>query len=424
MITEAWTPLRFHDQQARLWRTRSRYVAVAAGRGSGKTELARRRVVRFLPVRKPWPNPIYVYALPTSAQAHRVAWREIKKLVPRHWIAGEPKESSMTIETIFGSELRVVGMDKPHRIEGDQIDGIVLDESCDQKPTAFNLTVSPMLTHRDGWCWRIGVPKRYGIGAKDFKSFFDAGMRGEDNIESYTWPSSSVLTPDQLAWVRKRLDARDFAEQFEASWEDASGLIFHAFSNENIKSVEYNPDLPLVVGSDFNVDPMCWVVCQQVGDAIHQLDEIFLRNANTQLTMQALFLRWGKHQGGIKFYGDASGRARKTSASLTDYLIIKNFDGFFKKTVHYPKANPARADRFAACNALMCTADETRRYFVHPRCVHTIADLTSRAYVEGTREPNDKGDIGHITDALGYIIHWLFPIKLRLLHKPGIYLDV
>jgi hypothetical protein len=157
----AWFQLRYHAQQAAMWRTKKRFVAAACGRGSGKTELARRRIVRFLPIKKPWADPMYFYALPTFAQARRVAWKKIKALIPREWCT-KINESEMLIETVFGSSLYVVGMDKPQRIEGDQWDGGVVDESCDQKPKAFDLSIRPALTHRNGWCWRIGVPKRHG----------------------------------------------------------------------------------------------------------------------------------------------------------------------------------------------------------------------------------------------------------------------
>lgn len=158
-----WYPLRYHEEQQSCIRTRKKYVVAVAGRGSGKTEIARRKIVYALRIKKPWSNPIYVYALPTYPQAKKIAWVEIQELIPKHWIARNGINiSDMSIKTIFGSTLYIVGMDKPHRIEGLQIDGIVLDESSDQRPGIMK-TVSPMLTHRNAWCWRIGVPKRSGV---------------------------------------------------------------------------------------------------------------------------------------------------------------------------------------------------------------------------------------------------------------------
>ena len=82
LLTPAWTQLRFHEKQNKLWRSAANYVAVAAGRGSGKTELARRRIIRYLPIKKDWPYPIYAYCLPTYKQARRVAWRPLLNLIP------------------------------------------------------------------------------------------------------------------------------------------------------------------------------------------------------------------------------------------------------------------------------------------------------------------------------------------------------
>src|SRR5262249_24890285 len=41
--------------------------------------------------------------------------------------------------------------------------------NCDIKPGTVDLTILPALTWRNGWLWRIGVPKRFGIGAKEFR---------------------------------------------------------------------------------------------------------------------------------------------------------------------------------------------------------------------------------------------------------------
>ncbi len=417
-LTSAWTQLRPHAVQRQLWTSPERFVAVPAGRGSGKTELAKRRLVRYLPVRKPWGDPRYFYAAPTREQAKRIAWEHLKALVPNHWLAGEPSESSLVIRTKFGSTLHVVGMDKPQRIEGLQWDGGVMDESCDQKPKVFDRTVLPMLTWRNAWCWRIGVPKRQGVGAAEFRAFFEKAVRGElEGTVGFTWPSSTVLSPDQLAYARTTMDLKDYLEQFDARWQQAGGGVFHAFSREhNVRPVAYDPSKAIVVGSDFNVDPMCWCVGHRRGDHLEFFDEVVLRNTNTVSALDVLYQRYNSHEAGFEFYGDATGRARKTSASRSDYQLIMNHLGFQKagRTVHYPRGNPRVQDRFAACNALLCNAAGERHMFIDPRCKHVIADLEARTYKQGSREPDDSADVGHMTDALGYAVHRLFPMRVLL----------
>lgn len=401
MLTPAWTTLKPHVLQSRLWRTDKRFVAVAAGRGSGKTELARRRLVRFLPIKKPWSTPLYFYAGPTYGQAKRVAWRALKDLVPKNWVQSI-SESDMVIRTIFGSELHVVGMDKPQRIEGVQWDGGVIDECSDQKPKVFDLTVRPALSHREGWCWRIGVPKRHGVGALEFRSCFER----DSGWDCYNWPSADILEPDEIEFARQMLDAKDFAEQYEASWVKSGGMAFHAFDpDKHIRPVAYDETKPIIVGSDFNVDPMAWVLCHQgEGNGLDIFDEIWLRDTNTRKTLDILYARYPEHQGGWHFLGDATGRARKTAATISDYVIIKQ-DERFQGNIRYPKANPMIKDRLASCNALMCHD----RLHIDARCTNLILDLEFRSLDE-TGNPDDAGDQGHITDALGYVIHTMYPV--------------
>lgn len=377
--------------------------------------------MRFLPIAKPWADPIYFYALPTFNQARRVAWRPIVKLIPSDWVKGEPNETELRIDTIFGSTLYVVGMDKPSRLEGLQYDGCVIDESCDQKPGSFARSILPALSHRNGWCWRIGVPKRVGPGAAEFKDFCKTGAApgtpGAEH-ETYTWPSEDILTDDQLRWARENLDAKDYNEQYRAAWETVGGVVFHCFDELlNVTSdIEYNPAKTLIIGSDFNVDPMAWVICQQSDDklTLNVLDEIWVRNTNTRECLTRVHERFKSHESGFQFFGDATSRARNTRASESDYIQIKNDRRFHSATIHYPRSNPNRANRFASCNALFCNANNQRRCFVHPRCVNLIRDLTHRGYKEGSNEPDDYGDIGHITDALGYVIHKVYPMALHI----------
>lgn len=417
MLTPAWTPLRPHPMQSKLWRTKARFPVVVAGRGSGKTELSRRRLVRYLQVKKPWPNPRYFIGLPTYRQAKYVAWEEISALIPKSWlIPNGANKSELTFTTIYGSTLYLVGMDKPYRIEGTQFDGGVLDEMSDQKPDGYTRTILPMLTHRNGWCWRVGKPKRSGCGATAFREAFEIGLKPNNmGIESYTWRSDTVLTKEELAAFAAQMGPEEYEEEFNASWLEATGGIFYAYSDMlNVsESCVYNPNLCIGVGSDFNVDPMAWVVFHVVNGKMQVFDEIWLRNTNTQAALDELYRRYGNHNNGWKFFGDASSKNRHTSTSTTDYLQILNDTRFIDKTVHYNKANPSVADRFAATNALLCNALGVRRCFIHPKCKNLRSDLQQRTYKPGTREPDDSGDLGHITDALGYPIHKLFPIRVE-----------
>lgn len=421
MRPAAWTELRYHAQQYLLWHCKARTVMACAGRGSGKTELARRRVVSYLPVEKPWQDPKYFYALPTFAQAKLVAWEQLLALIPPRWLAKPPSVSTMIIETIFGSKLYVVGMDKPARIEGVQWDGGVVDESSDQKPGGFDRSIRPALTHREGWCWRIGVPKRFGTGAREFRHAYDRGIKGEADMQSFTWPSWDILPEKEIRRLQEELDPKDYLEQVGGNWVDAGGAAYYAFNKEhNIRSVKYDSTKQIVVGCDFNVDPMAWCIghlCQtDYGQGLEVFDEIWLRNTNTQRTLDTLWERYKDHQGGWVFVGDPAGRHRHSSASKSDYAQIKN-DYRFKAKTRFRDAAPAIKDRLASVNLLCCNAAQHRKFFVDPKCVHMIDDLLNRSLsLTGEPEaavPGLAHDSGHMTDALGYLIYHYFPVRVE-----------
>lgn len=421
-LTDRWTPLDYHPTQRALYTSPKRFRIVAAGRGSGKTELAKRFLVRVLPIIKPWPNPRYFFGGPTYGQAKRIAWDDIKALIPRQWFADTPSESELHIKTIFGSELYVIGLDAPERVAGLQWDGCVLDESSDLKPGIFDQIVLPALIHREHegikpWCWRIGVPRRYGIGIEEFRRAYDrAESRADPEAAAFWWKSEDILGKEALREMRERMDPVDYREQFEATFETAGGQAFHGYSEaENMRPCPYVPSRKLIIGSDFNVDPMAWVLGHAYHNRMEWFDEIFLRDTNTQKTLDVLWQRYSSHEGGFAFYGDATGQARKTSASESDYRQIFNDVRFRQagREINYPKKNPPVQDRLASTNAMFCNAIGQRRMFVDPRLVHLRDDLSARHYKPGTTELQDTGDLGHITDALSYPVHWLFPIPLQ-----------
>jgi len=491
----AWTPFKHHDMQQQMIKDHlqflryqmkgelcpnhvcPRVITAVAGRGSGKTDIWRKLLITELKYKKPWLDPIFIYAMPTYGQAERVAWEPILKLIPRDWVAKNGINiQKQTIKTIFGSTLYIAGLDKPNRIEGLQIDGIVIDESSDIKPGIFDKSIRPMLSHRHAWVARIGVPKRSGVGRVEYKHAFDRGMEYRDDtlldtgektndnlsnvsntvldsrsvvndsssvlrqteqleqqlirVKSYHWVSESVIPQAALEEAKSEMTLEDYNEQYRAQWVEAGGGIYYAFGEENIsETVFYDPARPLIVGCDFNVSPMAWVVGQEFespvstsdspNKSLHLLNEIFLKNTNTQKTLVRLREMYPNHRE-FTFYGDASSRARKTAAAKTDYIQVKTSPLFPHSKAFFPQRNPALVDRWTTTNIRMCNANGERNLLIHPRCKHLIRDYREVSFKEGTREREnyDGTDIGHCCDASDYIIYRRYPLRVHSTSAP------
>ena len=427
---EAWTPIQreYRDSKAR-------FVVCAAGRRSGKTELSKRKLVKSL--RTPLTHPEwgytdhrYGYLAPTREQGKRIAWDDLLALCRGIIAPDGVRLSELRIKTIFGSELWILGMDKPSRFEGLGWDGVVCDEFADFPESAFFRSVYPALTDRKGWAWLIGVPKISGKSSEVFRELFYNAKKTDkewSDWASFTWHSSEVLPEDEIHRAREFLPPKVFAEQFEASWETAGGVIYDEFSIEkdgNIRECKYNPDLPITVASDFNISPMAWLLCHHYEDErrIEVFGEIFLRDVNTRNTLDYLWGLHKDHKAGWIFYGDATCRHRKTSASQSDYDLIRTdtrYSMHSPAVTRYENMNPTPPDRFCSVNGMLHNAYGERRLHVDPKCKKLIKDFRNCTYVQGKRSRIEvqTPTTSHLTSALGYMIHYEYPIW-KIYEKP------
>lgn len=418
MLTKRWNQHRYHADHEKIVQSSARFILMRCGRRSGKTEIALRRLIQALAEKTDWPDNKYFYAAPTRLQAEEIAWEDLKALCPPQWMSGRPNETKKKISTRFGSSVQLFGLDQPQRIEGKGYSGGYVDEMSDVKPNALKISIFPALADRRGWLWMGGVPKRSGVGAVFFNKMFDDAIESgvmpgtQDRIEAYAWESETVLSKDDLAFFKGIMPQGDYDEQFRAIIQRVGGTVFQDFGDDNIQPVNYDPGLPIILGTDFNVDPMCWVMCHDIDGVLCQFDELWLRNTNTPASIKHLAERYGSHEGGWIICGDASSRARTTKANKTDYLHFLNAECLKHKRVIIPKKNPAILDRISNCNALFKSATDEVRYHIDPSCEKTINDIRVRAFKENSLVLDDGADVGHITDALGYIVSSLYPIQM------------
>ena len=228
LLTKRWTILRPHPVQGRYWTSPHRFNIVSAGRRSGKTELAKRKIVQSAIDGTDFDDARFFAAAPTLDQARRIYWADFKKMVPLDLIVDKPSETHLTIELINGSTITVLGMDKPARIEGAPWDGGILDEYANMKEGAWGENVRPALADRNGWCDLIGVPEgRNHYFEMDERARAEMALRGaEAEFGSFTWPSADILPQAEIDAARRDLPPKVFQQEYEGSFVDWSGDAF------------------------------------------------------------------------------------------------------------------------------------------------------------------------------------------------------
>lgn len=438
-MTDRLYALRPHDIQQRLVRSDARFRVVPAGRRSGKTELAKRFLIKraYSAVNDTrWPDARFFAAAPTRDQAKAIYWADLKAMIPRRLMAGDPRETDLSIQLITGAEIYVIGMDKPERIEGRPWDGGVLDEFANMKPGAWGENVRPALSDRKGWCWLIGVPE----GRNHYYDLWRYARGGTDpDWDGFTWKSIDILDPEEVEAARRQLDPLVFEQEYEASFVNFEGRAYYPFSEaEHCGPLAYNPRAPLNVCFDFNVEPGVAAIVQEQAlphqfernvDGVIQIDRPIIgtaiigevhipRNSNTPAVCRRLVQDWGKHEGEVRCYGDATGGARGTAkVSGSDWDLIKAelqpvFGDRFSMRV--PLANPPERARVNAVNTRLKTGDGAIHLMVDAaRSPHVVKDFEGvRTLKGGSGEIDKKATpaLTHISDALGYYIEKEFPI--------------
>lgn len=428
VLPTRWYPLRHNATHARLWNSQALYNVVAAGRRSGKTELAKRHGVLHSLGDTRFHDGLTVYGAPTRDQAKEIFWEDLKALVPDEFI-DSVNETLLTIKLVTGYRIQVFGFDRPQRIEGKPIDRAYVDEFADVKPEAWTNHLFPALgtIGRQGRAWLFGVPE----GRNHFWKLFKHARKGTDpDWAAFHWKSEEVLTPAQIARYKSTLDLRTYQQEFEASFLNFEGRAYYPFDwgMHAIERLTYDPHLPLHIGFDFNVEPGVAVVMQEqaykgfrpnVAPVVTAVvGEVWIdANSNTEAVCRKLLEDWGRHAGPVFVYGDASGGARGSAkVKGSDWDLIAGPEGVLKK--HFgrrlrkkvPRANPPVKRRINAVNRRLLTADGTIAMLVDPAAApHVCEDLDGVTLLKGgafeiDKRKNEAAGLTHISDALGYYI--------------------
>lgn len=426
-LTPRWAPLRAHEGQRSLMTSRARFRVVAAGRRSGKTELLKRHLVMAALVPPNVDTPTFVAAAPTRDQAKRIFWDDLKALSPREWVQSI-RESEMAITYKTTARLIVVGLDRPQRIEGIAVDGIGIDEIAEVRRESWEQSIRPALstTNRPpGWAWFTGRPKGRGL----FHELYSrAGtMQG---WESFTWTSSTVVDASEIDQARQDLDPMTFAQEYDAKWVSFQGLAYYQWDPAaNLRRIKLDPNLPLIVALDFNVEPGVAAILQEQvhggESATCVVGEIHIpRNSNTPAICRAIVAKY-PHAGDVLVYGDPAGGARHTSQEnlRTDWHLVRDILGKAYGTrlkIRVPSRAPYVRDRINAVNSRLRSTAGTVRLLVDPQAApNVVRDFEGVQLLEGGSGEVDKAGgerqgLTHLTDAIGYYIAERYPIDGRI----------
>ena len=194
---------------------KKRWAVIVAHRRCGKTVACiNDLIVRALTENKQ--NAQYAYICPYYSQAKSVAWAYLQRYSQP--FLKQANQSELWIELINGAKIRLFGGDNPDALRGNYLDGIVLDEYADMKPSVWGLVVRPLLSDRNGWAVFIGTPK----GHNAFWDLYrDATNDDGWYVKTLRASQTKLLAQEELEDAAKMMSQDQYLQEFECDFESA-----------------------------------------------------------------------------------------------------------------------------------------------------------------------------------------------------------
>jgi hypothetical protein len=382
---------------------------------------------------------------PMLRDSTQKAFRELldENEVPYHF---HKSENSLYLQEAE-SQILFRSLDNYERIRGTNLAWFGIDELTYCKPESWLRLEArlrdPKAKHRCGFAsW---TPNGFDWVYDRF-----IGPDQNPNCQVFFAQQNIALPTDYYTSLQTSYSERFYRQEALGEYLNVfAGQAYYAFRRaEHVLPVSYNPTHPIWWAMDFNVNPMCSVIGQTINGKIRVLDELVLGNSNTLAACKQFLERtrpWTAPPpmpGGfseddedfqeilhqlqpaplnVYIYGDASGDGRHTSASRTDWQIVKDFFSHHTDTFHVffdvPSSNGLVKDRVNCVNAMLCNYAGERRLFLNPKCRELAKDFEQLAW---KASPNgspiselNKSDPmrSHLSDALGYYVVRKFPMR-------------
>ena len=345
---------------------------------------------------------------PTYELAEELFVEPMREIFERNGINFSYNISKHKFKTPYGT-IKMYQLQKPQRIVGAELTYIGFDEfdveswkNCD---IAYKKAIGRMRGAENCEVYIVTSPEGFHY---THHQFVENNNGSKALIHGKT--TDNIYLPDgYINLIEENYDKNMLKAYRDGQFVNISALsTYHSFErNKNVQKCEYDRALPVRIGLDWNVDPMCAVLFHtyKKDTKVRIFDAISLSHQGQGDLLSARMcstIREKYPNNNYVCYPDASGFQRHTSAMYSDIDILKQH-GF---NVKVRKSNPPVTNRVNSVNKML-----EGNIIIDPRCKALIQDLEKVTNKQGTRDIDKSNKLlTHMTDALGYAIEWEFPI--------------
>lgn len=419
-------PIKFfkaEEYQQAFWLSKKKDKVILGGNRSGKTENGAAYVIKRCLEK---PNQRW-WACTVADLSVAVQQRKIYRLIPKdssvkyaRW--SEVRGFSNRV-VIFanGSVIRFKTYDQGREsFQGEDRDGIWNDEEA---PEDVFKEQRMRLIDRSGEMIRTMTP----LNGYTY-TYNDVVTSGNISVESWYWDSLQNPYINKQAFIDtiKNYNPREAEARRRGTFANLrSGRIYYSYESSLNKSKELfgiDPDYPIRLSFDFNVNPMTTLICQIVpgNPKLRQQEKLIkiIRCISTpdsvtldQCNIIKGLLAGCKNQ--IIIYGDAS-NPRRTEASATNvtnwYWVKKVFP---KATYKVPTVNDVIVERTAWVNSKLYNLDNEIGILLNSKHCDVIETDLEQVSWDGKHLKKDSKNklLNHASDTLDYLIAREFKLK-------------
>jgi hypothetical protein len=203
----------------------------------------------------------YAYIAPFYSQAKSVAWRYLERFAEP--VMTKSNQSELWVELINGARIRLFGADNPDALRGNFLDGVVMDEMADMKPSVWGEIIRPLLADRLGWATFIGTPKGHNAF---YDIYNEATKKPNWYVKVLRADQTNLLAQSELDDAKATMSDNQYEQEFLCSFEAAIlgayyGQEMRRITDlERITTIDYDPMFPCHTAWDlgFNDSTSIW----------------------------------------------------------------------------------------------------------------------------------------------------------------------
>lgn len=400
-----------------------KFRAFVAGFGSGKTWVG-----SMAQCQQYWefPGINQGYFAPTYAQIRDIFYPTIEEVAFQMGQRVEVREGNKEVHFYSGAKYRGTticrSMERPETIVGFKIGNALVDEldvmKADKAEAAWRKIIARMRYNQEGLRNGVDVTttpegfkfthKMFVVACNDRPEIRERyGM-----IQASTYDNAKNLPADYIPSLVETYPEELIDAYLRGQFVNlTSGTVYRSYDRVRCRSAEtIQPNEPLFIGLDFNVQKMAatvYVIRGETWHAVAELKDIL----DTPDMVRIIQEKWQAHGHRIIVYPDASGGSRKSvDASSSDIALLQQA----RFEVRAKSKNPAVKDRLLSMN----TAFAKGRLFVNDKLCPTAARCLEQQSYDSNGEPDKSSGNDHQNDASGYPIAYEMPISKPVIHTP------